>query len=71
MKRHMTGDVWADAKLLQADELVAEARASTARRALVRSSRPPRRGVRVRLGAFLLAVGHRLLGSVPNSAGPA
>jgi hypothetical protein len=71
MKRHMTGDVWADAKLLQADELVAAARASTARRALVRSSRPPRRGVRVRLGAFLLAVGYRLLGSVPSSAGPA
>jgi hypothetical protein len=71
MKRHVTGDVWTDAKLLQAEELVAEARAFTARRALVRDSRPPRRGVRVWLGSFLLAVGHRLLGSVPSSASPA
>jgi hypothetical protein len=71
MKRHFTGDVWADAKLLQAEELVAEARAFTARRPLLRDSRPPRRGVRVWLGSFLLAVGHRLLGSVPSSAGPA
>jgi hypothetical protein len=50
---------------------MAAARAFTARRALLRDSRPPRRGVRVWLGSFLLAVGHRLLGSVPTSAGPA
>jgi acyl-coenzyme A thioesterase PaaI-like protein len=71
VKRNVTGDLWADAKLLQAEERVAEARAFTARRALLRDSRPPRRGVRVWLGSFLLAVGHRLLGSVPSSAGPA
>jgi hypothetical protein len=71
MKRYSTGDIWADAKLLHAEELVAEARALTARRALLRGPRPPRRGLRVRLGSLLLAVGHRLLGSVPRSAGPA
>lgn len=71
MKRHMTGDIWADAKLLEVDELMEEARASTARRALTLESRPPRRGVRVRLAVLLLAAGHRLLGSVRSSAGPA
>ncbi len=60
MKRYLTGDVWADAKLLHAEERMAEARAFAARRALVRDSRPPRRGGRVWLGSFLLAVGHRL-----------
>lgn len=64
MKRHVTGDVWTDAKLLRAEELVAEARASTARRALRWDSRPPRRGVRVWLGAVLLAMSQRLLGSL-------
>jgi len=60
MKRYLTGDVWADAMLLHAEEHMAEARAFTARRALLRDSRAPRRGVRVWLGSFLLAVGHRL-----------
>jgi len=68
MKRYVTGDIWTDAKLLRAEELVEEARAITARRALLRRPRPPRRGVRVRLGVLLLAVGHRLVGSVPASA---
>ena len=71
MKRHFTGDGWTDAKLLQVEERVAEARAFAARRALLRDSRLPRRGVRVRLGSFLLAVGHRLLRSAPSSADPA
>jgi hypothetical protein len=70
MKHHWTGHVWIDAKLLQAEERVAEARASTARRALLRDSQPPRRGVRVWLGSFLLAVGHRLLGSAPSLREP-
>jgi hypothetical protein len=71
MKRHVTGDVWTDAKLLHAEELVAGARSAAARRAILRDLRPPRRGVRVRLGSFLLAVGHRLVGDAPGSAGPA
>ena len=62
MRRHSTGDVWTDAKLLQAEELMAEARQLTARRALLRDARPPRRGVRVWVGAVLLAAGERLLG---------
>ncbi len=71
MTRHFTGDLWADAKLLHAEELRAEARAFTARRAALRDSRRPRRGMRVWLGTFLLAAGHRLLGSVPSPVGPA
>jgi hypothetical protein len=71
MKVYRTGDIWADAKLLHAEERMAEARAFAARRALLRESRRPRRGLRVWLGAFLLAVGHRLLGSAPSSADPA
>jgi hypothetical protein len=71
MKRRFAGDVWTDPKLLQAEMRVAEARAFTARRALLRDAPPPRRGVRVRLGSVLLAVGHRLLRSAPSSADPA
>jgi hypothetical protein len=71
MTRYSTGDLWADVQLLRAEERAAEARAFTARRALLRGSRPRRRGVRARLGSFLLAAGHRLLGSMPSSAGPA
>jgi hypothetical protein len=67
MRRPSTGDLWSEAHLLQAEERLAEARAFAARRALLREPRPPRRGVRGRLGSFLLAVGHRLL----RSAGPA
>jgi hypothetical protein len=70
MKRRLTGDVWTDAKLLQAEERAAEARVFTARRALLRGSRPPRRSARIWLGSLLVAAGHRLLGSVPSSAGP-
>ena len=70
-RRRSTGDVWTDARLLQAEERVAEARAFAARRALLRDLRPPRRGARVWLGSLLLALGHRLLGSATRSAGPA
>ena len=68
-ERHVTGDLWADAKLLHAEERMAEARAVAARRVLLRESRPARPGVRVRLGTLLLAAGHRLLRSAPRSAG--
>jgi hypothetical protein len=70
MKRHSTGDVWTDANLLRAQERVAAARAFTARRALLGDARSPRRGVRVWLGSFLLAVGHRLLGPVQGATVP-
>ena len=70
MKRYVTGDIWADAKLLHIEEQVAEARAFTARRTLLRGSRPSRRGVRVWLGSLLLAAGHRFLGPASRSAGP-
>src|SRR5262245_17035816 len=63
MRRHATGDVWTDAKLLQAEELMADARGRAARRALLRNARPPRGGMRAWLGGVLLATGRRLLGS--------
>ena len=44
MRRFWTGDVWVDAKLLQAEERAAEARAYTARRALLRAARGSRSG---------------------------
>ena len=71
VKRPSTGDIWADTRLLQAEERMAEARALAARRALLRDPRPPGRGVRIWLGSLLLAAGHRLLRSEPGSAGPA
>ncbi len=64
-----TGDIWADAKLLQAEERMAEARAFAARRALFGDARSPRSVVRVWLGSVLLAAGHRLLRSTPSSTG--
>jgi hypothetical protein len=67
MRRPWTGDVWTDAKLLESQERIAEAHALAARRPLLRASRPPGRGVRIWLGSCLLALGHRLLGSVPPS----
>jgi hypothetical protein len=71
IKRYSTGDIWADARLLHAEERMAAARVIAAHRALLRDARPRRRGARVWLGACLLAAGHRLLGSRPTSAGPA
>ena len=65
------GDPRVEAYLLRAEELMEEARAFTARRALLRDARPPRRQARAWLGSLLLAVGHRLLRSVPGSVAPA
>ena len=70
MKRRYTGDIWADAKLLQAEEIAAAARAYAARRAQLRDGRPPRGRARVWLGTWLLRAGRRLLDSVPGAAGP-
>ena len=63
VRPRFTGDVWTDAKLLQAEELMVEAREVAARRALLRGIRPPGRGVRNWIGAVLLAAGRRVLGS--------
>jgi hypothetical protein len=70
MKRRYTGDIWADAKLLHAEEVAEATRAHAARRAQLRDARPPRRAARVWLGTLLLRVGRRLLDSVPGAAGP-
>ncbi len=43
-------------------EKLDEARAMTARRALVRDSRPPRAPLRARVGAALIALGERVGG---------
>jgi len=71
MRTYRIGDPRVEAYLLKAEETLAEARAFTARRALLRDARPPRRAARVWLGAVLLAVGHRLLRTAPGSVAPA
>jgi len=60
-----------EACLLKAEEALAAARAFNARRAALRDRARPRRRARVWLGSVLLAAGHRLLRSVPASAGSA
>jgi hypothetical protein len=67
MGQYWIGDAWTEACLLKAEEALEEARARSARRALLRDARPPRRTARVWLGSVLLALGHRLLRSVPGS----
>jgi hypothetical protein len=71
MRTYQTGDSWTEAYLLRAEERVAEARVFSARRALLRDARPPRRPARVWLGSVLLVAGHRLLGTAPGSVAPA
>jgi hypothetical protein len=66
MRTYRIGDLRTEAYLLKAEEAMAEARAFSARRALLRDARPPRRKARVWLGCLLLAVGHHLLQSVPD-----
>jgi hypothetical protein len=67
MRRYSTGDAWTEACLVRAEEAMEDARARSARRALLRQLRPPRRTARVRLGFLLLAIGHRLLQSEPGA----
>jgi hypothetical protein len=69
--RGYVDDPWAQAYLIRAEERLADARARAARQALLRNARPPRRRAQVWLGSVLLAVGHRLLRSVPKPAAPA
>jgi hypothetical protein len=47
MRTHRSGDLWTEAGLLRVEEMLAEARAITAQRALVRDARPPRRTARL------------------------
>src|SRR5262245_42868615 len=71
MRTYRIGDAWTEAHLLRTEEGLAEARAFSARRALLRDARPRRRHARVWLGSILLAAGHRLLRSVPGPAASA
>src|SRR5437016_3649457 len=66
MRRYYIGDLRTEAYLLKVEEALAEARASSARRALLRDASPPRRRAQVWLGSVLLAAGHRLLGESPT-----
>ena len=68
MRPHRSGDLWTEVGLLRTEEMLAEARAFSAQRALLRDARPPRRKARVWLGSVLLAVAHRLLQSAPGPA---
>jgi hypothetical protein len=70
VKRVVTGDLWTDARLLDAEELAAAARARTAQRALRQAARPDE-GRGRRRGTVRRALGRWLLGSAPGSADPA
>jgi hypothetical protein len=50
-------------------EKLDDARATTARRALLQRARPPRRPWRARVGAALIALGERLAGVPTSPAG--
>ena len=71
MRTYRIDDPRVEAYLLRAEVQLAEARAFSTRRALLRDARPPRRPARVWLGSVLLAVGHRLLRAAPRSAASA
>ena len=71
MRTHRIGDPRVEAYLQRADEIVAEARAFTTRRALLRDARPPRRPARIWLGSVLLALGQRLPRAAPGPVAPA
>jgi len=71
MKTYRTGDPWAEAHLLRAEDQLVEARTYVAQRAVLRDAPPTRRPVRVWLGSVLLAVGHRLLRTAPGSVAAA
>ena len=71
MRTDLIGDAWTQAYLLRAKERMEEARAFSARQALIRDARPPHRPARVWLGSLLLAVGQRLLRPAPGSTAPA
>ena len=71
MRRFAVGDPWIESHLLRAEEVLAEARAFVAQRALLRDSHAPRRRARVWLGSVLLTVGHGLLRSVSKLRTPA
>ena len=66
MRTDRSGDLWTEACLLRVEEMLADARAFNAQRALLRDARSPRRTVRVWLGSVLLAVAHRLLQPAPG-----
>jgi hypothetical protein len=71
MRTNRIGDPRVEPYLRRADEIVAEARVFTTRRALLRDLRPPRRPARIWLGSVLLALGQRLLRAAPGPVAPA
>ena len=71
MRIYRVGDAWTEACLLKAQEALEDARAASARRALLREGPRPRRRVRTWLGCVLVTVGYRLLRSVPRPAASA
>jgi hypothetical protein len=71
MRRQYIHDPAVQAQLIRAEEVLEEARAFTARRALLRDARPPRRRARVWLGSVLITLGRRLLDPVAELPAPA
>jgi hypothetical protein len=64
MRWWAVGDPWIEQQLSRAEEVLSEARAFVAQRALLRDFHAPRRQGQVGLGSVLLAVGRGLRRSV-------
>jgi hypothetical protein len=71
MRWQFVNDPVVHAQLIRAEEVLEQARAFTARRALLRDARPPRRRARVWLGSVLITLGRRLLDPVAELPAPA
>jgi hypothetical protein len=68
MRQRLTDDPWAQQLLDRAEDRLAGARAFRARQAAVDPLRRRPGAARVWLGSLLVAIGHRLLGPVPEPA---
>jgi hypothetical protein len=71
MRHLQTDDPGVGQLLMRAEERLAEARAFTTRRVLLPDATRPPRAARIWLGSVLIAVGNRLVRSLPKAATPA
>jgi hypothetical protein len=68
MRPRPIDDAWAQQLLDRAEDRLAGARAFTTRHGAARPPRRPPGAARVWLGSLLIAMGHRVLGPMPEPA---
>jgi hypothetical protein len=71
MRHPQTDDAGIGQLLIRAEERLAEARAFTTGRAVLRDSPRPPRAARIWLGSVLIALGNRLARPLPKPTAPA